>query len=92
MTQFKYGFKRTINWNKCESIATLGQQNPHLDYLIDPSFQGVNRLFVLSFPDNTIRVEYTEYFIPSVEVKYYNVMTNGQNLFNHAVKKQYKNI
>ena len=40
------GFKRTINWNKY-----LAKANRYLDYLIDPSFQGVNRVFVLSFVD-----------------------------------------
>ena len=33
-------------------------QNQHLDYLIDPSFQGVNRLLVLSFEDNAHRTSY----------------------------------
>ena len=43
------GFKRTINWNKQEPKETVEQQNRYLDLLISPSFQGVNRLFVLSF-------------------------------------------
>ena len=47
----KSGFKRKIIGNKYESkVATL-QQNPYSDYLIDLSFQGVNRLFVLLFLD-----------------------------------------
>ena len=45
-------FKRTINWNKYQSNVSTKRQKPHLDYLIDPSFQRVNRLFVLSFADN----------------------------------------
>ena len=44
--QLKCGFKRTINWNKYESSVKTFAQNRHLDYLINPSFQGVNRLFV----------------------------------------------
>ena len=47
----KSGFKRTINSNKYQSKVTLQAQNPYLDYLVDPSFQGVNRFFVLSFKD-----------------------------------------
>ena len=48
--QFKYAaFKRTINWNKCQSKISTERQNQYLDYLIDPSFQEVNRLFFLSF-------------------------------------------
>ena len=49
LQQFKSGFKRIINWNRYQSNLTIQQQNPNLDKIIDPSFQGVNRLFVLSF-------------------------------------------
>ena len=41
--------KRIINWNKYESIVKTFAQNKYLNYLINPSFQGVNRLFLLSF-------------------------------------------
>ena len=44
--QLKTGFKITINWKKYQSEPTLQTQNQYLNYLIDPSFQGVNRLFV----------------------------------------------
>ena len=49
LLQVKSGFKRTINWKNLE-------QNQYLHYLIDPSFQGVNKLFVLSFEDNAKRI------------------------------------
>ena len=38
-----------------------------LEYLIDPSFQGMSRLFVLSFEINAVRTGYTEHFLPKVE-------------------------
>ena len=48
LQQLKSGFKRTMKWNKYElSIKTLAQ-NRCLNHLFNPSFQGVNRLFVLS--------------------------------------------
>ena len=47
LQQLKTGFKRTINWNKYQSEPTLQTPNQYLSYLIDPSFQGVNKLFVL---------------------------------------------
>ena len=47
LQQLKSGFKRTINWNKCQSKVTAENRKQYLYYLIDPSFQGVNRLFVL---------------------------------------------
>ena len=51
MQELKIGFKRTINWNKYQSEPTLQALKQYLNYLIDiyPIFQGVNRLFVLSF-------------------------------------------
>ena len=52
-------FKRTINWNKYQSKLEDKEQNKYLDYLNDPSFQEVNRLFALSFEDRTNREVHT---------------------------------
>ena len=49
LQQLKSGFKRRINWNKYQSDLKTNAENQHLNYLVDSSFQGVNRLFVLSF-------------------------------------------
>ena len=51
LKQLESSFKRIINWNKYQSKITERTQNRYLDFLIDPSFQGVNRLFVSSFED-----------------------------------------
>ena len=45
----KSGFKRTISWNKYLPKPELLAQNENLNHLIEMSFQGVNRLFVLAF-------------------------------------------
>ena len=47
LQQSKQGFKRTINWNKYQSKVSRQKQNRRFNYSIDPSFQGVNILFVL---------------------------------------------
>ena len=47
LQQLKSGFKRTISWNKYESNIKTFEQNTYLNHLINPNFQGVNRLFVL---------------------------------------------
>ena len=49
LEQLKAGFKRTIKWNKYRSQITIQSQNNNLNYLVDPTFTNVNRLFVLSF-------------------------------------------
>ena len=51
LEQLKAGFKRIIKWNKYRSQITVQPQN-NLNYLIDPTFTNVNRLFVLSFTRN----------------------------------------
>ena len=50
--QLKSRFKRVINWNKYLSKPELLAQNPNLNHLVEPSFQGVNRLFVLAFEND----------------------------------------
>ena len=52
LDQLKLVLKRIFNWSKYQSKAKVQAQNQYLDYLIDPFFQGMNRLFVLSFEDN----------------------------------------
>ena len=36
----KINFKRTTDWNKCQSRLWIQPRNQYLNYLIDPSFQG----------------------------------------------------
>ena len=49
LQQLEPGFKRVISWNEYLSKPELLAQNPNLNHLVEPSFQGVNRLFVLAF-------------------------------------------
>ena len=58
LQQLKPGLKRRINWNKYQPKVTIQRPNHCLDYLIDPSFQGINRLFVLSFENDAHRTNY----------------------------------
>ena len=49
LRQLNSGFQRIISWNKYLSKPKLLAQNPNLNHLVEPSFQEVNRLFVLAF-------------------------------------------
>ena len=82
LEQIKSGFERTINWNKYQSKLSIQVSNPYLDFLIDPSFQGVNRRFVLSFENRDNRTVNTKYYPPIVEIKDYYVLIDGQNVFD----------
>ena len=81
LQQLKSGFKRVINWNKYLSKPKLLRRNPNPNYLIEPSFQGVNRLFNLASEYDTQRTSHSNYYLPNVEIKDYNITINGENLF-----------
>ena len=77
LPQLKSGFKRKISWNKYLAKSELVAQNANLNYLIELSFQGVNRLFVLAFEhdnNNDWRTSNKRCYIPNVEIKDYNEM------------------
>ena len=95
LQQLKSGFKRTINWNKYQSDPKTYAQNRYLNHLVDPSFQGVNRPFVLSFENENDRTSHSTYYLPKVEIKDYNVMIDGKNFFDQPINsdlKTYENI
>ena len=69
LQQLKSGFKGVISWNKYLSKPELLAQNPNLNPLVKPSFQGVNRLFVLAFENDTQRISDSGYYLPNVELK-----------------------
>ena len=82
LQQLKSGFKRTINWNKYQSDPKTYAQNRYLNHLVDPSFQGVNRLFVLSFENENDRTSHSTYYLLKLETKDYNVMMVETFLIN----------
>ena len=95
LPQLKSGFKRTISRNKYLSKPELLPQNPNLNHLVQPSCQWVNRLFVLVFEGDAERTSNKRYYILNVEIKDYNAMVNGKNLFDQPVKNNkvtYENI
>ena len=86
LQQLGSGFESVINWNKYLSRPELLAQNPNLNYLIDPSFEVVNRLFVLAFENDAQKKVHSGYYLPNVEIKNYNVMVNGENFFDQPIK------
>ena len=81
LQQLKSGFKRTISWNKYESNIKTFAQARYLNYLINPSFQGVNRLFVFSFENKKDSTSHSIYYLSKVGWKDYNVMIDGKSVF-----------
>ena len=66
----------------------------NLNYLIDPTFNKVNRLFVLSFKnedeDINDRFAFSKYFMPNVEIKDFSVLIDGKRFFDVPLKNKEK--
>ena len=86
LPQLKPGFERTISWNKYLLKPELSAENITLNQLMEPSFPGANRLFVLAFEDDEQITSNKRWYIPNVEIKDYNVMTDGKIFFDQPVK------
>ena len=68
---------------------SIQPQNNNLNYLIDPTFTNVNRLFVLSFPKNNntdSRYSFSNYYVPKLKVNDFNVLIDGKSFFDLSVK------
>ena len=66
LENIKQGFKRTVSWNKYRSEITTRPKN-NLNYLFDPTFRNINRLFVLSFKNgknDPTRDFFEKYYMP----------------------------
>ena len=73
----------------------LKNQNRYLNVLIDPTLQGVNRLFILSLEGDDGRKSYKQCYLPAAKIKDYNVVIDGRNFFDQPIRndiKTYDNI
>ena len=73
LEQLRTGFKITIKWNKYKLEITNQTKNNNLNYLIDPTFTKVNRLFVLSFENENDRTSFSKYYVPKFQIKDFTV-------------------
>ena len=70
---------------------TVQSNNNNLNYLIDPTFTNVNRLFVLSFTRDNAgddRDSFSHYYLPNAEIKDFNVLIDGKSSFDLQVKNE----
>ena len=65
---------------------TTQTQNNNLNYLIDPKFTKVNRLFVLSFENENHKASFSKYYVPNVQIKDFNVLIDGKSFFDLPIK------
>ena len=88
LEQLKTGFKITIKWNNYRSEMTYQTQNNKLNYLIDPIFIKVNRLFVLSFKNDDNRTSFSKYHVSNIQIKDFNVLIDGKSFFDIPIKNR----
>ena len=68
--------------------------------MIDSSYQGVKRLFILAYRGqggaNRVTADsHRRYFLPRVKIEYYNIEIDGRNFYDQPVNdsiKQYDEI
>ena len=70
---------------------TIQHNNNNLNYLINPTFTNINKLFVLSFTGNengNHRDSFSNYYVPNVQIKDFNVLIDGKSFFDLPVKNE----
>ena len=91
LENIKQRMKRTIYWNKYRPEITTQAKNNNLDYLIDPTFRNINRLFVFSFKnsnDDPKRDSFDKYYMLLVEIKDFKALFDNKPLFDQPVKNK----
>ena len=88
LTNLKSGFKREIIWDKYRSQMTTEAVNNNLNILIDPTFTNVNRLFVLAYQTADNRQSLSQFYLPNVMVKDFNVIIDTLAFFDLPIKTE----
>ena len=91
LENMKEGFKRAISWNKYRSEIKTQPKSNNLDYLLDPTFRNMNRLFVLSFKNgdnDSTKYFFNKYYMPLVEIKDFKALTDNKAFFDQPVKNK----
>ena len=82
------GFKRSVYWNEYKVIPEERYgANGNIRKLIDSSWQGINRLFVLAYlndPNSTAN-SHRKYFLPRVKIENYNLEIDGINFYDQPI-------
>ena len=86
--ELKTGITIDFTWNKYRSQVINQTATNNLNYLIDPAFNNVKRLFVLAFENEEDRSSFEKYYTPAVEIKDYNVLIDQQPFYEIPIKNK----
>ena len=88
LEQLKEGFEITVSRGKYRCRISNQTANNNLNYLIDPTFDKINRLFVLACQNEEDRFSFSKYYTPTVEIKDYNVLIDQKPFFEIPIKNK----
>ena len=85
------GFQGSIYWNeyKTKEINEDADANVFKYINLDPSFQGVNRLFVMAYnrvDGPPTRNGERKYYLPTIGLNKYNVIIDGRNFYDNPIE------
>ena len=85
------GFQRSIYWNeyKTKELSEKADANVFKCINLDPSFQGVNRLFVMAYSreaNQPTRNGQRKYYLPRIDLKKYNGRIDGRNFYDNPIE------
>ena len=85
------GFQRSIYWNeyKTREINENADANVFKYINLDPSFQGVNRLFVMAYNRENgqpTRNGQRKHYLPTIDLEKYNVIIDGRNFYDNPIE------
>ena len=85
------GFQRSIYWNeyKTKELTENADDNVFKYINLDPSFQGVNRLFAMAYNsanDQPTRNGQQKYYLPRNDLNKYNVIIDGRNFYDNPIE------
>ena len=85
------GFQRSIYWNeyKTKEINENADTNVFKYINLDPSFQGVNRLFAMAYNranGQPTRNGQRKYYLPRIDLEKYNVIIDGRNFYDNPIE------
>ena len=86
----KTGISIDFKWNKYRSQVINQTVTSNLNFLTDPTFNNINRLFVLAFPNEEDRRSFSKYYTPTVEIKDYNFTIDGEPFYEIPIKNKQK--
>ena len=88
LTNLKPGFTREIEWNKYRSQVSTEAINNNLNILIDRTFTNGNRLLVLAYQTAADRQSSSQFYLPKVMVKDFNVIIDKLAFFDLPIKTE----